>query len=445
MHNKEVLRKFIAIILSLFILLFAPTASFAQEGPTDSGVARPDIFPLPNPEPGFLGQDHSYSVTFRGNGEAVVSLKVVLSNKAEQPLKNISLRIPKVEPREIFVYQVLKEPTCIRYLTDNSCAETQEPDYYGYYWSKARYQKAESTYSGDTLEISLPQAIAANKSGSFFVYFRAMGYAKKNLFAAYKFNFETLKVEDDIRNLTVGISTDSDLVLRGAQGEVNYRFEDAAVSLRAVGGGAASESSAIDTFYSQIGYGTLVKIASSLAPLESYRVSSSFADSRIKLYGKEIAIGLGIVLLVVIGVAAFIRWVLLKTRRIEAASTGIDSKALLLSSGVSFGSALLVSGYTFLAVVAATYLTRSISYDMQAPLMIFIVVISFAVYALFLFAPGIYLGVKKGIGWGIITVFLTIIWLVILLGLGLLLFVLLKGPQGYPGPILPLGGEVRQY
>jgi hypothetical protein len=272
-----------------------------------------------------------------------------------------------------------------------------------------------------------------------------MGYAKKGFFGAYKFTFETLQAEDDIRNLTVGVSTDSDLVLRGATGEVQYRFEDAAVSLKTVGGGAPSESLAIDTFYNQIGYGSLIKTASSLAPLESYTVSSSFADSSIKLYGKEIAIGLGVFLLVLIVVGVAVRFVLAKTKEMSPASTGLDSKNLLLSASVSFGSALLVGGYTLLAILASTYLVRTISYDLQTAFTIFMVVISFAVYALFLFAPGIYLGVKKGIGWGIATIVLTIIWLVILLGVGLLIFVLLRNPGQYPGPIIPLSGEVKQY
>jgi hypothetical protein len=144
-----------------------------------------------------------------------------------------------------------------------------------------------------------------------------------------------------------------------------------------------------------------------------------------------------------VGVA--VRFVLAKTKEMSPASTGLDSKNLLLSASVSFGSALLVGGYTLLAILASTYLVRTISYDLQTAFTIFMVVISFAVYALFLFAPGIYLGVKKGIGWGIATIVLTIIWLVILLGVGLLIFVLLRNPGQYPGPIIPLSGEVKQY
>lgn len=443
--SKRILVAFLALC-SFVASFFLSFEANAQEEPSSSGIAVPEIIP-PQREPGFLGQDHSYSVTFRGNGEAVVSLKVVLSNKQDSLLTDVSLRIPKVEPREIFVYQVLREPVCIRYLTDNTCVETQEPDYYGYYWSKARYQKAKSEYSGDTLKVTLPQAIAANKSGSFFVYFRAMGYAKKDLFGAYKFTFESFKVEDDIRNLTVGISTDSDLLLRGATGEVQYRFEDAGVSLKAVGGVAPAESSAIDTFYNQIGYGTLIKTATSLAPLESYSVSSSYAKTRIVLYAKEALIGVGL-FVGLLAIIIVIAKILLKKSKAksDASKAPFDSRSLALSLGVSLGSALLIAGYSVLAILAVSFLQKTVGYELQSVLLIFVVVISFAVYALILFAPGIYLGVKKGIGWGMATVFLTVFWMLVFLGIGLLIYLSLRVPADtFPTPI-PLGGvETRQY
>jgi len=125
-----------------------------------------------------------------------------------------------------------------------------------------------------------------------------------------------------------------------------------------------------------------------------------------------------------------------------------DSRSLFLSLGVSFGSALLIAGYTVLAILAVNFLNRSIGYEFQPALLIFVVVISFAVYALILFAPGIYLGVKKGIGWGMATVFLTVFWMLILLGVGLLIYLSLRtSGDSYPGPI-PLRGmieEVKQY
>lgn len=442
------MKKLIAGLL-VFVSLFIGAkigSVLAQEEPSSSGVSRSDIILPPQSEPGFLGQDHFYSVTFRGNGEAVVAFKVVLTNKSDKPLNQVSLRIPKVTPSEIFAYQVLREPACIRYLTNNSCAETQEPDYYGYYWSRSKYQRAQNEFSGDTLKIDLPQAISSDKSGSYLVYFRSFGYAKKDIFGAYKFTFETAQTADDIRNLTLGISTDSDLVLRGAKGEVQYRFQDATATLKTgVGGVAPAESGAMDTFYNQIGYGTLNKNATSLAPLESYKVSSSYAKNRLSLYAKELFIGLAILLGLIAAVFFAVRLFLKRGNQTDSQTSKIDVKTLAVSLGLSFGAALLVFGFSLLIIFLTSYLIRNVAYDLQAVVAIFVVVVSFAIYALFLFVPGLYLGTKKGIGWGIVTVFMTVFWLLILMGIGFLIYFALRSPSLYPTP-MPLGGaDLKQY
>jgi hypothetical protein len=130
----------------------------------------------------------------------------------------------------------------------------------------------------------------------------------------------------------------------------------------------------------------------------------------------------------------------------DASKAPFDSRSLALSLGVSLGSALLIAGYSVLAILAVSFLQKTVGYELQSVLLIFVVVISFAVYALILFAPGIYLGVKKGIGWGMATVFLTVFWMLVFLGIGLLIYLSLRVPADtFPTPI-PLGGvETRQY
>ena len=103
------------LFLTIFSLAFVFTSRFvlAQESSGSSGGSSsiqiaPDFLPYPDQEPGFLGQDHKYSVVFRGNGEAVVSVKIIFTNKSESNLNEIRLRIPKVEPKEVSVYQIIK-------------------------------------------------------------------------------------------------------------------------------------------------------------------------------------------------------------------------------------------------------------------------------------------------------------------------------------------------
>ena len=77
------MKRLVLLFSSLAILLLPATEVFAQtdsqtvdssEGVSKESLIAPDTLypPYPGSEPGFLGQDHSYSVVFRGNGEAVV-------------------------------------------------------------------------------------------------------------------------------------------------------------------------------------------------------------------------------------------------------------------------------------------------------------------------------------------------------------------------------------
>lgn len=430
-------------------------------GPNDSIILPPDYYPR-DQEPGFLGQDHNYSVVFRGNGEAVVSLRVAFTNKGDENLSSLSLRVPKVEPKDLAVYQIIRDKVCIRYKSQvydpltrsyppQVCEEYQEPDHYQYYYgAPSKYQKAKFDYKGDTLTISLPQSIAVNKSGSFFVYFRAFGYAKKNIFGSFDYHLETLKVDDSIRNLQLGIATDSDLVLKGVKGEVSYRFEAPQLASLEKSAGAPAASTALDSYISQIGQGGITKTASNLSPLESYKVSGAFASNRLKLYGKEIAVGAGVTVVILL----ILLWTLKKilkgfkqTVKEAPQKTAIspNSQMILASAGLGFISALLITGYTVGAILLGNLLgsITAYYYQLQPLLFIFLLLISGCVYLLLIFGPAILVGMKKGTGWGIVVVVSTVVWLVVFLGVAVLTFFLLgKGVQ--PPVILPLMGETLQ-
>ncbi|KKR28292.1 MAG: hypothetical protein UT61_C0053G0028, partial [Candidatus Woesebacteria bacterium GW2011_GWA1_39_8] len=418
-------------------------------------------YPDPNTTPSFLGQNHAYSVVFRGNGEAVVSLKVTLTNKGSDDLKEINLRLPNINPTDISVYQMLRTSSCSRYkyqeydaasktyiqLNPPVCEQYQPIDYYSGYGSY-KYQKADSDFTGDTLTIALPVPITANSSGSYFVYFRAFGFAKKNVFGAYDFDFESLKTEDEIANLSVGISTDSDFVLKNAQGSVNYRVE--APNFAAVGGtvalGVPAASTQMDSYVAQIGRGTISKSASNLSVLESYSVSGSYAKSRLQLYAKQLITIALIIVVVAVLIIALLKVMLRKfSKKKINADEGVDTKDqeqampsktrnLLVSLGLSFASSLFMAIYTGLLIFASTNLSRLLGYQYEMFFVLFIVVISFCVYSVLLFGPALYVGAKRGVGWGMATILMTIFWLVIYLGVGLLVVYLLNPIRPIPTP-----------
>jgi len=455
------------LFLTIFSLAFVFTSRFvlAQESSGSSGGSSsiqiaPDFLPYPDQEPGFLGQDHKYSVVFRGNGEAVVSVKIIFTNKSESNLNEIRLRIPKVEPKEVSVYQIIKEKTCIRYPTplyeprvgngvDTSrCLEYQEPNYYYDYYGNSRYQKAKGEVDIDTLRITLPTSVAPNKTGAFFVYFRTFGYAKKNTFGAYNYTIETLKAEDDIRNLSVGISTDSDLFLKGAKGEVEYRMQESTTkAIGTLGVGGAEASPALDTYVSQIGQGSIVKTASNLAPLESYSVTGSYAASRLSLYAKEF-FTVGLILIIVFSLVFLVtRFVYKKLSQIKSPVDTKQSKSelknpILAVVGSSFLASILVAGYSLAVFVLSSFIGRSgfIDYQYQAVFVLMIAAISFAIYIAALVVPALIISLRYGIGWGVACAVLTLFWLILYLIIAVVVIFLVSSGSG--GPVYPLSREI---
>ena len=193
----ELVRKILPVFfIPLFLLSFIVNPSLvlaqdenaspeltSEQNQTIQKMVAPDYYPIPNNKPlPFAGQNHAYSVILRGNGEAVITLKVALTNTSSdgRSLTKTLLRLPRVMVSDIAVYQIITQGYCTRY--DNGpqymgtpyssipynprCIEYSDPDYYNYYGG-GKYQKADFDYSGDTLTIDLPTPIQNEKSGAF--------------------------------------------------------------------------------------------------------------------------------------------------------------------------------------------------------------------------------------------------------------------------------------
>ncbi len=473
------LRKVIYFLLCLVLFLssnyhFALAQNTSGQGsaPAASGISADDAKMMIAPDyptsrgsvMPFSGQNHNYSVVFRGNGESIITLRVSLTNTSDKSdLKEITLRIPKVtDPKDLSAYQILVEPPCIRYQAglvpqtypyNPKCLEYGEPDYY-YYYGGGKYQKANTELSGDTLKITLPTALAPNKTGSFFLYYRGFGYAHKDIFGAYKYDFESLKVNDQINQLTIGISTDADQFLKGSKGEVEYRAEatTSALKMAPVADAGAVANPSIDNFVSQIGQGTIVKTASNLASMESYKVNGSFANSRAKLYGKELATVFGVILffvLLVLLVLYAIQKRSFKKDKVEAGDHKVMSddgiKRIGMSAGVSFASALVTAGYSIAVYAIYNALANIVDYQYQSIVMILLVVISFAIYTLVIIGPSVFVGYKKGMGWGIGTFVMTIVWLILMAAVTVAILFVFRDQNNYPPvPLVKSGMSLPQ-
>lgn len=470
---KKILSTF-GLVLALFTVFGA--SLFYARGVYSASLNESTIAPTSDmmiqkmpPYPGggdtfnpFFGQDHAYSVTFRGNGQAVVFLRVLFSNNGDTPLKTLTLRFPKVEPEGILAYQVLRDKICLTYdytkpavapLYQYPCLQYSEPNYSDYYYGTNTYKKAKTSLATDTLTVELPDTLASQKSGSVLVYFRAFGFAKKNIFGAYDYTFETLKVDDTIRNLRVGISPDSDLYMKGAQGNVDYFRESAPImeSSKMMAVGASFRNSSVDSALSNIGYGTVNKNASNLMPLDSYKVKGAYADSRLKLYAGVVIASIIVVVLVLL-VLGFGIWKLFKaltkkptvpnSLNANTSHTGIN---LTISALAGFVSASIITILIFLAY----FLTRMVNSwamgswsnigEVISVLPILAMLLFVGLIGIFLIFPCIFVGVKRGIWWGLATFVFTLFWLFIAFIVLGLIFVGFKSSVGtYPTPITPM-------
>ena len=272
-----------------------------------------------------------------------------------------------------------------------------------------------------------------------------MGYANKNILGGYDYQFTTLQAEEPVSTVQVGITTDTDLLLKNAQGSVDYRSEVSTMELAPMASSAygAVSYSDMDSFYNQIGQGRIIKNASNLAALEAFSVEGAFADSYIKLYSKEILIGLVIVTVLIV-VAVF---VLKHIRRrlksheeySEAAKKSFLTSPFSVAFWTSFLSAIGVALYTGMLVFVSQYGFRvfDLGYGMgQTLITLMIVVISITIYALLILGPASIVGVKKGAVWGVVSALMVVCWLVLFVVAIAIVTFLLVNPYGV-GSIQP--------
>ncbi|MCX7997157.1 MAG: hypothetical protein N2691_05415 [Patescibacteria group bacterium] len=243
-------------------------------------------------------------------------------------------------------------------------------------------------------------------------------------------------MSDPVRKLTVGIQTDGDQVLKGANGGVNYATESIAgnpvVTLDSVGG----KSAQLDRVAQQIGQGSVVKQAFDLQPNESYTVRGAFAATMVQLYSTELA-----VFLLILGIGFMGGFILIRIltkqyvrRFLITRKNSFPIQNMLVAILAGSGSALVIVLYTVLAGIF--YYLFSINLYGHALTMFLglcLFIVSAGVYLFFFTVPALVVGIRKGLWTGVVTAFIT---LSILVGISIiiLVFTLLfrAPPQDYP-------------
>lgn len=416
------------------------------------------------------GQSHYYSVFFRGNGESVVSFRAQFTNKGENSLSNINYFIPStILIKNIRIYQRVNHyqnpcyPTIYRPVPLESVEENEnriqpgEPfptvtpdqpsideinpesttapclDQQIYYGNNSDYLKADFKLDGNVLRIALPQPVTLSESVNLIINYRSSSFTKEVFIGSYAYKFETLRTNDEIENIQIGISAEQDYFLKGAKGLIRYRDKTQELMPPEVSGSTNLYNREFDTYYNRIGEGTIYKYASHLAPMESYNVSGSYADSLWKLYLRHLISGVMILIVIILLILIIYKKIIKFSRtatdkkEIPGKSSVLkmseNQKSLLFSTLASMASATLVVVYTLLVYLFFNFVDGYIKFynGLDIIIIILILVLSLIIYSAFVFLPSILIGIKRKVIWGITTFILTICWLILYLMLVLVL------------------------
>lgn len=397
---KKTMNKFFAKIIS-----FVSISVFFLVGFAGTAFAQNELL---------FGQNHFYTVIFRGNGEAITYAKIAITNSDEKPLTEFSFEMPKVSPSEIVMYQMKLPQECARYNYDDParpCLEYRDPDYarryyyYGYSNGQAGYQKIQYTKSGSLYRLTLPTQVEPYKSTAIIVAYAAKGYVTESL-GLYKFNFETLKVPSRIQEIRVAVDVDSDLFLKGKRSSVNYNTTGLGVNELAVPQSVSSRD--LDKVVGSIGsYGSLVKEAKNLAPNESFIVKGQYARSWFRLYLNSILLTVLILAAIFAGVYFLAKFLKRRGGQDRQFRSGANQQTTtqmpqssisvfkLTNISVSLLSVVLVVGLTYLLrFLLESDLFRSMNIDPVFGIVGVVAIIS--LYVLVIFEPAIIVAIKHG-------------------------------------------------
>ena len=393
--NKFFAKIILFVLISVFVLVdFAGIASAQNEL--------------------LFGQNHFYTVIFRGNGEAITYAKIAITNSDEKPLAEFSFEIPKVSPSEIVMYQMKLPQECVRYNYDDParpCLEYRDPDYakeyyyYGYSNGQAEYQKIQYTKSGNLYRLTLPIQVEPYKSTAIIVGYAAKGYVTES-FGLYKFNFETLKVPSRIQKIRVAIDVDSDLLLKGKRSSVNYNTTG--LDMGKLAAPQSMSSRDLDKVVGSIGsYGPLVKEAKNLAPNESFIVKGQYARSWVRLHLSSIFLTVLIVAAIFAGIYFLTKF--LKRRggqngQFRSEANQQTTTQMPQSSIGAFNlTNIFVSLLSVLFVIGLTYLLKflfesDLFYSMNADAVFVVVgfITIILLYVLVIFGPAVIVAIKHG-------------------------------------------------
>lgn len=391
-----------------------------------------------------IGQEHSYDVYVRGNGEALVAARVVVNNTQEQNMETVTLETPDgVSVSELHAAQELRPPKCIdernRYRDDEECQEFRPPDYsnaYSYRYN-SKFQRVSIDESNGAITVELKEAIEPNTNGAFLLSFVTRDFVDTSAFGnAFNFNAKSLKADQRITKASMAVYADTDYRIRGAESDVDYAsVTEGSRGLQSASPDSAVESSTLQNFSRRVGrQGQVNKTAQALAPGDVMEVDGFAAQSWWRLNLVKLLI-IGLIAAGVI--AGLVYW----WRRSGASGRSDDEhgrnhepteqkkkpaesqtthpqtarnhgRLYIISILLGLVSALAVMG------VSALLLNMEDLFSRRSELLSMLQVLAVIAAYLFVFlAPPIFAGIRYGLRWGLLTVGISLLWMVLLVAI----------------------------
>lgn len=300
------MRKLFIILTGIlfFVLLIMPTSGVKAQ---DSSL--------------FEGQEHSYSVHLRSNGEAIVSSRITFYNNEATPQDSLKLEI-EGQLTEIYIAQIILPKVCKKYdysspkpVGDDpyKCLEYSEQDTYDSYMynsSKKQYYKISPKVNGTKYELPLNTPVKTGSKGAVLLAYATKSYVKNGL-GNKVFDFPTIKANQRIQKAEVAVTFDDDIYYEGKKATTQYK-EDISNSLGSISSGAtATNSQSLDRAVGLIGSsGTITKQSSFIAPGDVFRVKGTYATSWFGMYYKRL-------LAVILGIAGLIAllWIISRVQQ----------------------------------------------------------------------------------------------------------------------------------
>lgn len=261
-----------------------------------------------------------YSVVYDKEQEAAVVAKLTYLNSSKEEIKSLKLEIPGTTARIISAVQeqiqIQTKPYCKRYdynspLEQNGerkCleqGEEQSNNSYTYVLLDIDSSKIINNGLSNTLDLTLKQPIASQKTGTVILYYKVQGTASK-VWNGYQYNFETIKSPYDIDKVRVAVSVTDDLYIKEtAKGETNY-LKDIPMAANSLSTAEFKTSTSLSQASNLVQESQgVVKETSSLDPNENFSVEGKYYNNN-WIGELPTIIGVGITFLIIVVVLLLI-------------------------------------------------------------------------------------------------------------------------------------------